>query len=92
MHPLKGEKPVKKTYQIVITSLIVISVVLLSAICWHSIEEIHYLKSFFPKHFTVQEAMYASIVELIKTVILSIPFLLVVCIGLFLIRESHKRS
>ena len=81
----------KKTYQIVITALIVISVVILSAVCWHSIEEIHYLKSFFPKHFTMQEAMYASIVELIKIVIISVPFLFIVGIGLFLIRESHKR-
>ena len=82
----------KKTHQIVIISLIIISVVLLSAICWHSIEEIHYLKSFFPKQFTVEEAMYASIVELIKIVILSVPFLLVVWIGLFLIRESQTQS
>ncbi len=76
----------KKAYQIVITAVIIISVVIVSAICWHSIEEIHYLKSFFPKSFTVAEALYASVIELIKIVIACVPFLLVIGFGLFLIR------
>ena len=53
-------------FRIINIIVIVISVVALSTICWHSIEEIHYLKSFFPKQFSAEEAMYASIVELIK--------------------------
>ena len=78
-------------FRIINIIVIVISVVALSTICWHSIEEIHYLKSFFPKQFSAEEAMYASIVELIKIVILSIPFLLVIGSGLFVMRESRQK-
>ena len=38
---------------------VAISVVIVFAVCWHSMEEIHYLKSFFPKSFTVEQAFYA---------------------------------
>lgn len=82
----------KKTYQIVITAVIVLSVVILSAICWHSIEEIHYLKSFFPKSFTVEEALYASVIELIKIVFICVPFFLIIGLGLFLLRTAHNPS
>ena len=69
----------KKTYQIGITVVIII-------------EEIHYLKSFFPKSFTVEEALYASIIELIKIIFACVPFLLVIGLGLFLIRYSNRTS
>lgn len=82
----------KKTLQIVIISVIIAGVLVFSAICWHSIEEIHYLKSFFPKSFTVEEAMYASVVELIKIVILGVPFFLVFGLGLFWLHHSQKRA
>lgn len=78
----------KKIPQILTVSVIIIGVVIFSAICWHSIEEIHYLKSFFPKAFTVEEAMYASVVELIKIVIIGIPFFLV--IGLSWLQYSRQ--
>jgi hypothetical protein len=39
---------------------IVVVVVAYVAVCLHSVQEIHYLKSFFPRHFTVEEAFYAS--------------------------------
>ncbi len=64
---------------------VVISVVIVFAVCWHSIEEIHYLKSFFPKGFTVEEAFYASAVELVKVLIVSLPFVLVILIILYLL-------
>jgi hypothetical protein len=62
-------------------------VVAYSAVCWHSVEEIHYLKSFFPAKFTVEEAFYASAIELIKIVIIGIPFLLIIGIFLYLGRR-----
>ncbi|HSL92257.1 MAG TPA: hypothetical protein VK863_06375 [Candidatus Limnocylindrales bacterium] len=59
-----------------ILSAIAAGIVAVSAVCWHSVEEIHYLKSFYPKEFSVQEAFYASAVELVKVVIIGLPFLL----------------
>ena len=61
-----------------------------SFICLHSVEEIHYLKSFFPEKFTVQEAFYASAVELIKVMIIGIPFLLFISICLVLSGRIRK--
>jgi len=66
------------------------SAIVYAAICLHSIEEIHYLKSFFPDRFTVEEALYASLIELIKIIILGILFLLVVSICLFLMRSKKS--
>jgi hypothetical protein len=57
----------KLNRQFIYSSIIAIAVAALTAICYHSIEEIHYLKSFFPGEFTVEEAFYASAVELIKS-------------------------
>ena len=61
-----------------------------SFICFHSVEEIHYLKSFFPEKFTVQEAFYASAVELIKVMIIGIPFVLFISICLVLSGRLRK--
>lgn len=55
----------------------------LAWICLHSVEEIHYLKSFFPRQFTVQEAGFAAIVEFVKVIILSIPLvgIIILCLA-----------
>jgi hypothetical protein len=45
------------------------------------VQEIHYLKSFYPKQFSVQEAFWASAVELVKVLVISIPFLFVIIAG-----------
>ncbi|WP_432823489.1 hypothetical protein [Trichloromonas sp.] len=70
--------------------LLTLALVAVSAACLHSLEEIHYLKSFFPRRFTVQEAFYASAIELIKLTILALPLALIiaVCIA-FLRRAEH---
>ena len=62
-----------RSRHILIYSTIVGSIIIVAAVCWHSVEEIHYLKSFFPKQFSVEEAFYASAVELIKVVIVAVP-------------------
>jgi len=56
-------------------SVIVICLAVISAVSWHSVEEIHYLKGFYPESFTVEEAYYASKVELVKVAIISPPSL-----------------
>ena len=67
-------------------STLLICIIAFSAICYHSIEEIHYLKTFFPKSFTVEQAFYASGIELIKIIIVGIPVVLTVSILLSLFR------
>ena len=80
------KKPVDSTIKLAI----LISVVFIFGICFHSLEEIHYLKSFFPQTFTVEQAFYASAIELIKILIIAIPFLLVIGIGLFLLKKCDQ--
>jgi hypothetical protein len=66
---------------------IVLVVIAYLAVCLHSVEEIHYLKSFFPKQFTVEEAFYAAAIELIKVIIIGLPLLLILGLGLAKLRE-----
>ncbi len=77
----------RRTYRVLISSVIAISIVVISAVCWHSLEEIHYLKSFYPQQFTVEETFYASAVELVKVIIIGLPFFLIVGTGLYLLRH-----
>jgi hypothetical protein len=67
---------------------IILVVVVYFAMCLHSVDEIHYLKSFFPKQFTVEEAFYAAAIELIKVIIIGLPILLILGISLAKLRES----
>jgi ABC-type multidrug transport system permease subunit len=64
---------------------IVGSVVVVSAVCWHSVGEIHYLKSFFPQRFSVEEAFYASAVEFIKVLIIAVPLFFIIVTGFCLL-------
>ncbi len=82
----------KRAYQVLILSAIGVSIIVVSAVCWHSVEEIHYLKSFYPRHFSVQEAFYASAVELVKIIVISLPFFLIITTGLCLLRHFKTDS
>ena len=75
-----------------ILSAVGISLFVISAVCWHSVEEIHYLKTFFPRQFSVEEAFYAAGVELIKVVIISVPFIGIIIIGLCLFLFYKRNS
>lgn len=68
----------------------ILGVAIFSAVCWHSVEEIHYLKSFFPQRFTVQEACYAAAVELIKVAIIGMPIVLIISVSLYYWRHGKK--
>ena len=80
----------KRAYRVLSMIITVVGLAVISGVCWHSIEEIHYLKSFFPKHFTVQEAYYASKIELIKIAIICFPVLVIIGIILFILRYHRK--
>ncbi len=71
--------------KILILSAVVIGIIIIAAVCWHSVQEIHYLKSFYPQQFSVQEAFYASAVELVKVLVITVPFLFAIIAGLFLL-------
>ena len=75
-----------------LVAAILISLVIIAAVCWHSVEEIHYLKSFYPRRFSVQEAFYASSVELVKVVIISLPLSLIIAAALYCLRHFRKTS
>jgi hypothetical protein len=76
---------IKQSRAAYLSLVVVIAVGIIVAVCWHSVEEIHYLKSFFPGSFSVQQAFYASGVELIKIVIISLPLVLIIFICLHLL-------
>lgn len=80
----------KKTYSIILCATTILGVVLFSAVCWHSIDEIHYLKSFFPKQFNIQEAYYAAAIELIKVMIIGMPIVLIISVSLYFWRHGDK--
>jgi len=77
-----------------VLGLIVIGagVAVVAAVSWHSVQEIHYLKTFYPDDFTVQEIFYASGVELIKVVLISLPLILIIGIVLRMRGASGKGS
>jgi hypothetical protein len=66
--------------------------VVYSAICYHSIEEIHYLKTFCPGKFTVQEAFFASGVELVKIIIIGILVILVIAVCFMAANNNKERG
>ncbi|UCF57161.1 MAG: hypothetical protein JSW15_01360 [Deltaproteobacteria bacterium] len=83
---------IKRLRTVLLSLAIVTGIVITFALCWHSLEEIHYLKSFYPGRFTVEEAFYASAVELIKVIIISLPFFLVILVSLCLLSILRKRN
>jgi len=80
----------KKPYSIFLFAIIIFGVVIISAVCWHSVGEIHYLKAFFPNRFSVEEAYYASAVELIKVIIIAFPIITIIGISLYVLRHFNK--
>ena len=81
-----------RTWRLLLVAAIVIGIVIVSAVCWHSVGEIHYLKTFYPRQFSVEEAFYASAVELVKVLIIALPFILLIAISIYLLRHFSKKS
>lgn len=79
-----------KAGRVFLIALVTLTVVAIGAVCLHSLEEIHYLKSFFPRSFTVQEAFFASALELIKVIIIALPLLLIISVSLFFLRQRDN--
>ena len=82
----------KSSFQFLFLSVMFISIVVIAAVSWHSVEEIHYLKTFYPKQFTVEEAFYASGVELIKVSLIGLPLFLLLGIGWVLLGHFKEKG
>jgi hypothetical protein len=80
----------KQPWRGLIPAVIAVCIAVIAAASWHSVEEIHYLKTFYPNRFTVEEAFFASGVELIKVILIGLPLLLVMGIGLYLLCYFKK--
>lgn len=70
----------------------IISTLIILAVSLHSLEEIHYLKSFYPGKFTVEEAFWAGGVELFKVLIIGFPLIVVICISLYYLKICRKKD
>jgi len=77
--------------RILLIALVILALAAVAAVCLHSLEEIHYLKSFFPHSFSVQEAFYAAALELIKVIIIALPLVLVIAVCLFCLTRRRDR-
>lgn len=82
----------KKTDKWTYGAVILLSIAVIFAVCYHSLEEIHYLKTFYPSKFTVEEAFYASAVELIKDIVIGIPFFVAIAVCLCLLKKHRRRD
>jgi hypothetical protein len=78
--------------KVFLIAIMTLAIAAVGAVCLHSLEEIHYLKSFFPHTFTVQEAFYASAIELIKVLIIALPLLLIISVSLFFLRRKPRNG
>lgn len=77
--------------RILLSGLIVLCVLIIGAVSFHSLEEIHYLKSFYPGSFTVEEAFYASLIEFIKIHIISLPLMVIILLAAFFLYLFRAR-
>lgn len=81
-----------KALKYILIAAIIISFITILAVSWHSVDEIHYLKSFYPRNFTVSEAFYAAGVELIKIHIISLPLITIIILALYLLWLYRERQ
>ena len=78
----------KKKY--ILWAIIIICLFTIFGVAKHSVDEIHYLKRFYPPEFTVEEAYYASKVELIKVIITSVPLVVLIFTALYYLKKRKK--
>jgi hypothetical protein len=90
--PQKNGHGMKGSLRLLTLSLIGVCLAAISAVSWHSVEEIHYLKTFYPRTFTVEEALYATMVEWFKVALISFPLILIVVVGFLLLRRYDREA
>jgi hypothetical protein len=87
------EKNTMKILKAAALAVIAGCVLIIGAVSYHSVREIHYLKSFYPARFTVAEAASATEVELIKVALTSFPIVLIAIICAWIVtRRGNEVS
>jgi Na+-driven multidrug efflux pump len=81
-----------RSRRFLVLAAILISLAVIAAASWHSVQEIHYLKSFYPREFSVREAFYASGVELIKVILIALPLMIVIAAGLYWLKGAGRNG
>lgn len=79
---------IKKKY--ILWAIIIICLLTLFGVSKHSVDEIHYFKHLYPTEFSVEEAYYASKVELTKNVITAIPLVVLIFAALYYLKGRKK--
>jgi hypothetical protein len=79
-----------KPLRIFLLAVVTVCLIVVSAVSFHSVQEIHYLKSFYPGSFSVSDAASAAVVELIKVSLVALPLFLIVLVCLFLLWLFNK--
>jgi hypothetical protein len=74
-----------RKFRVFLAALMTICVIIIAAVSFRSVEEIHHLKSFYPGSLTVEEAFYAALVEFIKIHIISLPLMVIILLAAFLL-------
>jgi len=75
--------------RIMVALIIVAAILFLAGVCWHSVGEIHYLKTFYPSTFNMDQAYEASMIEVIKVGILSFPIIVAIVVGLYALKNFN---
>ena len=78
----------KKKY--ILWAIIIICFLTIFGTARHSVDEIDYLKSLYPTEFTVEEAYYASKIELLKNIITAIPLTVLIFAALYYLKKRKK--
>ncbi|GMR04362.1 MAG: hypothetical protein BMS9Abin23_0258 [Thermodesulfobacteriota bacterium] len=83
---------IKKAKSLIFMAAAIVSITVIFSVAWHSLDEIHYLKTFYPREFSVEEAFYASAVELVKVLVISIPFIVLLAASLYLLTKKRRKE
>jgi hypothetical protein len=73
-----------------IAVVIMVAMLFLAGVCWHSVGEIHYLKTFYPTTFSMDQAYEASMIEVIKVAIISFPVVVAIMVGLYVLKNFRR--
>ncbi|UFS68706.1 hypothetical protein LPW11_12380 [Geomonas sp. RF6] len=80
-----------KVASVSIAVMIVVGILFLAGVCWHSVGEIHYLKTFYPSSFNIDQAYEATRIEAIKVGIIAFPVIVAIAAGLYVLKNFSGR-
>jgi hypothetical protein len=72
-----------RNLRIFLAALMAVCVIIIGAISYNSIKNIHYLRSSCPGPLTAEDALYGALVEFLKVHIISLPLMVVILLAAF---------